>query len=44
MEKDYSEEIYKSFVEKIADTALLPTKEEFWKLVEEARKILLQNL
>lgn len=30
----------KEFIEKIANTALYPTKQEFWDLVYEARKIL----
>ncbi len=30
----------KEFIEKIANTALLPTSQEFWDLVYEARKIL----
>ena len=29
----------REFLEKIADTALLPTREEFWELVREAREI-----
>ena len=30
----------KEFIEKIANTALLPNSQEFWDLVYEARKIL----
>ena len=30
----------KEFLEKIANTALLPTREEFWELVKQAREIL----
>lgn len=31
---------YERFVEKIANIALLPTSEEFWNLVKEAREII----
>ena len=30
----------REFLEKIANTALLPTREEFWELVKEAKEIL----
>lgn len=34
---------FKKFVEKIANIPLLPTTQEFWDLVKQAREILEEN-